>query len=84
MTADKPLPNPGSRIRCINNTDRPLLVVGQEYVVAYDVDVANGGKGLPIFDKQFYPTDYRYIAIRMPDNKNDIYPFGLFEVVKLV
>ena len=79
--SDMPLPIVGSRVRCINNQDRPELKVGEEYVVVADADI--GRFELPMNPKRLYPDDFRWIAIRLSGQKdNGIYPNGIFEAVK--
>jgi hypothetical protein len=73
--ADTPLPQPGTRIKCVNNTDRPELVVGQVYVVAYEPDLAQ----CPINYKRYQPDDWRLISVAIPGFKeNGIFPIGIF------
>lgn len=80
MSSDSPLPVNGTRVRCINNQDRPELIVGEEYIVVVDADIH---KPLPMNSKRMYPDDFRFIAIRMNGQKDaGIYPNGIFEVVK--
>jgi hypothetical protein len=79
--ADNPFPIHGARIRCINNTDRPELVVGQVYTVVNNPDLDR--TPTMINPGRWYPNDYRWVSIKLPGQKdNGIYPFGCFEEVK--
>lgn len=76
---DSPLPAVGSKLRCVNNTDRPELKVGQVYTVVY---FENIGK-CPVNYARWQPIDFRHVAIAMPGEKEcGIFPFGCFEPVQ--
>lgn len=72
-----PLPSPGTRVRCIDATDRPELTLNQVYVVA-----GTPLGGLPINHARFQPDDFRFIAVVMAGKEVGFFPNGVFEPVK--
>lgn len=79
MTETIPLPEHGTKIRCINNTDRPELKVGETYAVAAEPDLEK----MPINYARYQPEDFRLIAIVIPGQRElGVFPFGVFEIVR--
>jgi len=75
---DNKLPSPGSQIKCIDNQTRPELEVGKVYTVAFELALDK----MPMNPARYYPDDFRFIAIKMPGQKdNGKFPFGIFELV---
>jgi hypothetical protein len=72
------LPSSGSKIKCINNTDRPELVLDKVYVVVSEPCLEK----MPVNYKRFQPDDFRFIAIQLNAKERGFFPVGIFEVIK--
>ena len=75
---ETPLPQTGSKIKCINNTDRPELTIDKVYVVASEPFLDK----MPINHARFQPDDFRFVAIKLTPKENGYFPIGIFEAVK--
>lgn len=75
---DQSLPPTGSKLKCINNTDRPELQLDKVYIVVSEQFLDK----MPMNEKRFQPDDFRFVAIQLNNKERGVFPVGIFEVVK--
>jgi hypothetical protein len=76
---DTTLPAYGTKVKCLDNTDRPELTVGQIYTVSFSPCLDKA----PINYARHQPEDWRLFAVKMPGQTElGIYPYGLFVAVE--
>jgi hypothetical protein len=71
------LPPTGSKIKCINNTDRPELTIDKVYVVVSEDFLDK----MPLNHKRHQPDDFRLIAIQLTVKEKGYFPVGIFSPV---